>query len=252
MIRRATPALTPSSVIRSAVLASLMLTLSVPFACPLIPVLISAFTGWPSDPAAAPAPTHHTASPSTPIHRTVFMVSSLPRDELLKTIRPREGRTINAQNQTHRYVSPRRRADRIARIESVAPGVSARPQILLPLPRQERLLLRVAVLASGDHVPAHGAPPADQRHEMVHREGLGAHLPLAVVTDARRDPPLPPRAPAQLAGARPLTPEVRVGDIGREARSRHHASSLTAESRSDSSSHSLSSQATRSSVSLRA
>src|SRR5207249_4399304 len=121
----------------------------------------------------------------------------------------------------------------MARIESVAPGGAAPPKILLPLPRQERPLLRVAVLPGRDHVPTPVAPALAHWRGLVRRVGPGAHLPLAVVTAARRDAPLPPRAPAQLAGARLLAPEVIVGDLGREPRGRHHASSLTAESRSD-------------------
>src|SRR5215472_9599944 len=135
---------------------------------------------------------------------------------------------------------------------SVVPGASPRLQILVPLPRQQRLLLRVAVLAGGNGVAAHGASAADQGHEVIHRERSRADLPLAVVADAGRDPPLPPRAGAQLARSRLLAFELGVADLGGEANVRRHDSPFTVESRSESSSHSFMSQATRSSVSLRA
>src|SRR5262245_33370231 len=65
---------------------------------------------------------------------------------------------------------------------------------LVPLPRKERLLLRVAILAGGHRVPTHGASAADQRDDVIHREGLGAHLPSAVVTGAYGDASPPPCA----------------------------------------------------------
>src|SRR2546428_14115133 len=86
-----------------------------------------------------------------------------------------------------------------ARIRSVTLGVAAGLHVLVPFPREERLLLRVAVLAGRHRVRARGPPAADQRHDVIHGERLRAHLPPTVVTRARRDAPLPPGAPAQLA-----------------------------------------------------
>src|SRR5260370_31098938 len=65
-------------------------------------------------------------------------------------------------------------------------------EIRLPLPRQEGLLRRVAVLAGGHDVGPHGPAPPDQRPDLIERETAHAHVTLAVVAAALRGPPLPP------------------------------------------------------------
>src|SRR5512147_1389301 len=125
-------------------------------------------------------------------------------------------------------------------------------QVGLPLPREQRLFLVVAFLARGHHVRPDRAAAAHQRHDVVEDERLGAHLALAVVAATGRDPPPPPRRLAQGSRARLLATEGVVVDLPHVAVLAHCASPETADRRSDSSSHSFMSQATRSSVSRRA
>ena len=83
-------------------------------------------------------------------------------------------------------------------------------EIVLPLYGQHGPLARVAVLAGRDHVTADTPAPAPQRHDVVHGEGGMADAATAVKTDPVGDAPLPPRALAKLARARPLASE-RLG-----------------------------------------
>src|SRR5262249_2140186 len=107
-------------------------------------------------------------------------------------------------------------------------------------------------LARWHRVAAYGASTADQRDDVVHREGLRADLTGAVVTRPGGDPSTPPGSLAQRSSLRLLAAQSVVVSLGYEPRAVHQTSSLRTESRSDSSSHSFMSQATRSSVSLRA
>src|SRR5262249_35600886 len=125
------------------------------------------------------------------------------------------------------------------------------PELLFPFPREERLLLVVAVLARRHRVAARRAASADQRHEVIHRERPRADGAPAVVAHAGGEPALPPPARAELPGARPLPLEHLIGHVRREALRRRHESALTVDSWSERSSHSFMSQATRSSVSFR-
>src|SRR5262249_42349190 len=127
----------------------------------------------------------------------------------------------------HRRVYPESDVASGACAGSAVPVASPRPEILIPFPGQQRLLLRVAVLAGGNDVALHGASAANQRHEMIHRERARAHRSLAVVTEARRDPALPPRARPERAGAVLLAAKLGLGDLGHETRRGRHDSSLT-------------------------
>src|SRR5512144_1844484 len=125
-------------------------------------------------------------------------------------------------------------------------------EVGLPLPREQRLLSVVAVLAGRHHVGPDRAPSAHERHDVVEGQRLGAHLAPAVVAATGRDPPSPPRRLAQGSRARLLAAEGVVVDLPHVAVLAHCASPETAARRSDSPSHSFMSHATRSSVSRRA
>src|SRR5260370_41044933 len=96
-------------------------------------------------------------------------------------------------------------------------------EIRLPLPRQEGLLRRVAVLAGGHDVGPHGPAPADQRHDVIERETAHADVTLAVVAATLRDPPLPPPALSKLARPRLLAPDPGGVALGHEPPGRGHA-----------------------------
>src|SRR5205823_13853519 len=125
-------------------------------------------------------------------------------------------------------------------------------EIGVPLPRQEGLLRRVAVLAGGHDVGPDGFPPTDQGHHVVEGEPARTDIARAVVAAAHRDPPLPPSARAKLARPHLLAPDPRIVSCGHESLGRAHAPLVAAASCAERSSHSLISQATWPSASLRA
>src|SRR5581483_1712841 len=127
-----------------------------------------------------------------------------------------------------------------------------RVEVGLPFPREHRLLLVVAVLAGGHHVGANGATSAHQRHHVIERQRARADLARAVVAAAGRDAAAPPRGLPQGPGAGPLAPEGIVVHLADVAVVGHRDSPDTSERRTERSSHSFISQATRSSVSRRA
>src|SRR5262249_10352766 len=130
-------------------------------------------------------------------------------------------------------------------------GGSASGEIGLPLPRQQRLLLVVAVLARRHDVDSDGAPAADERYDVIESQRPRADRAAAVLAHAGGDAPPPPGALAERAGPSPLPADVVGVGLGNEATLSAHWSSLTDESCTDSSSHSFISHATRSSASLR-
>src|SRR5713101_6673901 len=132
----------------------------------------------------------------------------------------------------------------------VGVGTGEASEIRVPLPRQERPLLDVAVLAGGRDVALDGAAAADQRHHVIEGEGARAHRAGAIVAPPVGNAPLPPAALAKLARAGPLAPEGGGVLDGNEAlRGRHGFSTEARES--ERSSHSFMSQATCCSASLR-
>src|SRR6266849_6080186 len=137
------------------------------------------------------------------------------------------------------------------RMYLVVGGGVERVEVGLPLPDEQRLLPGIAVLAGGHHVGADRAAAPHQRDHVIERQGLRADRAPAVVAEARRDAPPPPRGLAELARPRLLAAQGVVVHLARVAIVAHRSSPATVESRSDSSSHSFMSQATRSSVSLR-
>src|SRR5438445_3783724 len=131
-------------------------------------------------------------------------------------------------------------------------GAIERVEVGLPLPREQRLLLVVALLASGHHVDADRAAAAHERHDVIEGQGLRAHVAPTVVAAAGRDPPAPPRSLAQGSRARLLAAKGIVVHLPHVAVVAHDPSAETADRRTDRSSHSFMSHATRSSVSRRA
>src|SRR5262245_51333223 len=94
---------------------------------------------------------------------------------------------------------------------SVFGGSPEAGEVRVPLHGHERLLARVAVLASGHDIAAHAATAAAERHDVIHAQGSVADLAPAVVADPVGDAALPPLARAQLTGALALTlEETRV------------------------------------------
>src|SRR4029077_16390402 len=71
-------------------------------------------------------------------------------------------------------------------------GAIERVEVGLPLPREEGLLLVVALLARGHQVGADRAAAAHERHHVIEGQRLRAHVALTVVAAAGRDPAAPP------------------------------------------------------------
>src|SRR5262249_59866764 len=87
-------------------------------------------------------------------------------------------------------------------------------EVRLPLERDQRLLVRVALLARRHDVAARRAAAAAERHLVIHRERAVSDAPPAVVADAVGDTALPPRALPQLARLRALAAQ----DVGIDGR----------------------------------
>src|SRR5262249_29631072 len=90
----------------------------------------------------------------------------------------------------------------------------------LPLifPGESVLLLAVALFARGDDVAFCAFAPADDRHDMVHRQRRRGKLLSAIMADPGGAPPLPPLARAQLARLCALAPHLLLADDDVERR----------------------------------
>src|SRR5262249_51047357 len=80
-------------------------------------------------------------------------------------------------------------------------------EIRLPLERNQRLLVRVARLASGHDIAARRSAAAPERNLMVHRQRAMTDATAAVIADAIGDAALPPLALAQFARFRAFAAE---------------------------------------------
>src|SRR2546425_1176555 len=78
----------------------------------------------------------------------------------------------------------------------------------LPLERDQRLLVRVAVLAGGKDVAARRSAAAAERNAMVHRQRAVPDRAVAVVAHALGDAPLPPLTLAQLPRLRAFSAQL--------------------------------------------
>src|SRR4026209_2137738 len=234
MIFCAPPGPTPASFMSSVFCASLMLSFtSLPSTLTLV-----GLSGL-SSAIAAPPVRHQIATATTPSQRVTM--SAPPRIEMKSVTRLHAGardRSMPRISDGAVYLAVR------GRLELIEVG--------LPLPGEQRLLPGVAVLARGHHVGADRAAAAHERHDVIEGQRLGAHRASAVVAETGRDTPTPPRSLTQLARADLLATERVVVDLSHVAVLAHRSSPDTVDNRRDSSSHSFMSQATRSSVSLRA
>src|SRR5438309_275269 len=189
---------------------------------------------------AGPPASHHALTTIAASHRVVLMLASLE-----------ECGTADAHSTPggHGLTMPRI-ADSIASAYLVGGGTGEASEIRVPLPREERALLGVAVLAGGRDVALDGAAAADQRHQVIEGESARADLAGAIVATPLGDAPLPPAALTKLARAGPLAPKSGAVRGGNEPLRRRHGLSTDARE-SERSSHSFMSQATCCSASLR-
>src|SRR6266567_3777423 len=200
-----------------------MLTLSSARAC----AFVCGGCGLSSALHAGPPASHHALTTIAASHRVVLMLASLG-----------ECGTADAHS------AP------IACAYLVGVGTGEANEIRVPLPRQERPLLDVAVLAGGRDVTLDGAAAADQRHHVIEGEGARAHRARAIVAPPVGNAPLPPAALAKLARAGSLAPEGGGVLDGNEPLCGRHGFSTEARE-SERSSHSFMSQATFCSASFR-
>src|SRR5215470_4179963 len=236
MIFLAVPAPTPSSFMSSVCVASLMLTLPSLEAGDFAS-LRACFVSDASTPPAAPAP--HIIAATATIHLNVVIRASRESVHCWRRFDSgRDGLTMPTIRDSGAYLLGFGRGDTL--------------EIHFPLPRQHGFLRRVALLAGGNDIAANRSPATNQRHHMVEREASRANRPVAIVTAAVGNPPLPPSRLAQLARKRLLASDARRLAPRHVALPCGHAPSVAAPSCSDSSSHSFMSQATFCSASLRA
>src|SRR5215470_8805562 len=139
----------------------------------------------------------HEVPPSFGVHGS----HSSAREQ--KPLNPPSAERVNAQSFRH-----------ARKIRSVGRGCVQPLEVRLPLERDQRLLVRVALLAGGHDVAARRSTAAAERHLMIHRQRAMADAALAVVADAVGDPPLPPRALPKLARLRALAAQ----DVGIDRR----------------------------------
>src|SRR5262249_3385861 len=86
-----------------------------------------------------------------------------------------------------------------------------------PLDRKEILLRRIAGATRGDEIRSDRAAAAHERDAVVHREFAGRGRAPAIAAPLAAQPALPPRAHAELAGARLLTAQLGARDRAHEA-----------------------------------
>src|SRR5438128_10301187 len=211
-----------------------MLTLSSARAC----AFVCGGCGLSSALHAGPPASHHALTPISYIHIAFLMLASL--GEL--------GTAVATTTPERRGLTMPRIADR--RKDLVGVGTGEANEIRVPLPRQERSLLDVAVLAGGRDVTLDGAAAADQRHHVIEGEGARAHRARAIVAPPVGNAPLPPAALAKLARAGSLAPEGGGVLAGNEPLCGRHGFSTEARE-SERSSHSFMSQAALCAASFR-
>src|SRR3989475_1284216 len=189
-----------------------MLTLSSARAC----AFVCGGCGLSSALHAGPPASHHALTTIAASHRVVLMLASLGE------CAPADAHSTPGR---HGLTMPRI-GDR--RKDLVGVGTGEANEIRVPLPRQGRSLLDVAVLAGGRDVTLDGAAAADQRHHVIEGEGARAHRARAIVAPPVGNAPLPPAALAKLARAGPLAPGGGGGLEGDEPLCGRHGFSTEA------------------------